>query len=512
MFKKLILSIALLQSLDVSSTISLTKIATFETTLKEGSGEISTYDKISQRLFVINSTFGSFSIVDLSNPSLPVLISTIDLSNIGSQTTSITAFDGLVAVAVPNNTVTNNGRVAFFDTNGKLLNQVSVGALPDMVTFNHAGNRVLVANEGEADKAVDPDGSISIINLDNGVANATVTNLLFTEFNLGQSREKDLPEDVIIFPGKQVSEDLEPEYISVLSDDSKAYVTLQENNAVAVIDLATQTIDSIFALGYKDYNQIGNEFDPSNKDGADGAGRIAIANWPVYGMYQPDSIASYSLNGINYFLTANEGDARDEDKRIKDIVLNSSIFPNASTLQEDAQLGRLKVSTVLGDIDNNGEFEQLYSYGARSFSIWNAQTGIQVFDSGNQMEIQVAAQVPAIFNSNGGTSDSFDNRSDDKGPEPEGILVTEIGSQQYAFVGLERTGGVMVYNISNPNLVEFETYQPSTNGDAAPEGMIFIKNTDNTSGQNLLLVSHEDSGTIAIYSVVDTVFKQGFEK
>ena len=308
-----------------------------------------------------------------------------------------------------------------------------------------------------------------------------------------------------------MSEDLEPEYISILKDDSKAYVTLQENNAVAVIDLNNNTIEAIHALGFKDYNLIGNEFDPSNKDGVGGLGSIEIANWPVLGMYQPDGIASYSINGVDYYLTANEGDAREEDVRVKNLTLDAQSFPNFAALQTDAELGRLKVSSVLGDADLDNEFEKLYAYGARSFSIWNAQTGVQVYDSGSQMENQVAMQTPTQFNTNRGIASSFDSRSDDKGPEPEGIIVAEVGSQQYAFVGLERVGGVMVYNISDPQAARFEMYQPSTDADAAPEGLLFINSIDNNSGKNLLLVSHEDTGTIAIYSVVDTIYKNGFE-
>ena len=226
---------------------------------------------------------------------------------------------------------------------------------------------------------------------------------------------------------------------------------------------------------------------------------------------QKKPLHSLSYNNNNYYLTANAGDARDEDQRIKDLILDTSAFPNAVELQSNAQLGRLNVSTVLGDEDNDMDFDKLYAYGARSFSIWNAQTGAQVFDSGNQFETQISIQTPEIFNSNGGSIDSFDSRSDDKGPEPEGIIVAEIESQHYAFIGLERVGGIMVYNITDPTNAVFERYQPSTDGDQAPEGLLFIKSSENSTGKNLLLVSHEDSGTVAIYAVNSTIFKNGFE-
>jgi len=511
MIKKLILLCAMLHIGSIQAEVTLSKIGTYTTNLGEGSAEISSYDAASQRLFVINSTFGSFSIIDFSNPALPSLISNIDITAIGPGVTSIAVFDGLVAVAIPAINVTDDGKVAFFDINGGLLNQVTVGALPDMLTFNHLGNKVLVANEGEPDNGINPDGSVSVIELTNGVNNATVNNIFFTDFNSDQSRADELPANVIVFPGNSVSQDLEPEYISILSNDSKAFVTLQENNAVAVINLENQTIDAIHGLGFKDHSLNGNELDPSNQDSMQGEGSIQIANWPIFGMYQPDSIATYSANNNNYYLTANEGDARDEDQRIKDLILDTSAFPNAVELQSNAQLGRLNVSSVLGDEDNDMDFDKLYAYGARSFSIWIAQTGAQVFDSGNQFEKQISIQAPEIFNSNGGTIDSFDSRSDDKGPEPEGIIVAEIESQHYAFIGLERVGGIMVYNITDPANAVFERYQPSTDGDQAPEGLLFIKSSENSTGKNLLLVSHEDSGTVAIYAVNSTIFKNGFE-
>ncbi|MFK8012457.1 MAG: choice-of-anchor I family protein [Marinicellaceae bacterium] len=475
MFKKLLLLSALLQFSITNAEITLTKVATYNTTFGEGSAEISAYDSKSQRLFVINSAFASFSIVDLANPLNPLSVATIDISTIGSSITSITVNNGLVAASIPADVITDNGAVAFFDINGTLQNQVIVGALPDMLTFNHQGNVILVANEGEPNEGIDPDGSISIINLDNGLENITVETIDFTEFNSQQPRFSELPKEVIIFPNRSVSQDLEPEFISILKDDSKAYVTLQENNAVAVIDLQTLQINAIHALGFKNHNVLGNELDPSNEDGLKNNGSIEIANWPVLGMYQPDSIASYSIGNADYYLTANEGDARDEDVRIKDLILDPTVFPDATLLQTNSQLGRLKVSNILGDIDGDKDFDQLYAYGGRSFSIWDAETGNQVFDSGSEIEMQVAIQNPEIFNSNGGTVDSFDSRSDDKGPEPEGLIVNQIGSQYYAFIGLERVGGVVVYNITNPNQSKLEVFQSSTDGDQAPEGLLFKK-------------------------------------
>ena len=512
---KMILCCAMagIMSFHVSANIVLQKIGTFDTTLGEGSAEITAYDSLSKRLFVINSNFASFSIVDLSDPAQPQSVSTIDLSAFGSGPTSIASSNGLVAVAIEADVTTDDGVVRFYSTNGFFLNQVTVGALPDMVTFNQAGTQLLVANEGEADAGINPRGSISVIDLSNGVAMPTVDTIDFTAFDPAATplRGLSLPTDVIIFPGELPSEDLEPEYIAVSEDDTQAYVTLQENNAVAVIDLSVPQLLRVDALGFKDHSVVGYGLDASDRDGVGGEGAINISTWPVWGMYQPDAIAAVSANGQNYYLTANEGDARDEDARIRDLVLDSTVFPNATSLQQDDQLGRLEVSTILGDVDNDGDYDALYAYGARSFTIWNAQTGAQVFDSGSDIEMQTALQVPALFNSNGGNEASFDSRSDAKGPEPEGITVGSVDDNTYAFVGLERVGGVMIYDITDPQLPVFTLYQASTDGDQAPEGLLFIEAANSPTGQSLLLVSHEDSGTVAIYTVQqDMIFTDGF--
>ena len=255
----------------------------------------------------------------------------------------------------------------------------------------------------------------------------------------------------------------------------------------------TQTV-----LGIIDFD-LANGLDPSDTDG------INIRNEPVYGLYQPDAIATYEVDGETYYVTANEGDARDEDERIEDLELDPTAFPDADELQTDDAIGRLEVSSIDGDIDGDGDYDRLISYGGRSFSIRDSKGNI-VFDSGEQFAQFTAEQVPEIFNSNG-TVDSFDTRSDAKGAEPEGVVVGEIDGEVYAFVGLERTGGVAVYNITKPAEAEFVQYvnpiDPET-GDAldlAPEGLQFIPAEDSPNGEPLLTVSNEVSGTVSVYQI-----------
>jgi hypothetical protein len=258
-------------------------------------------------------------------------------------------------------------------------------------------------------------------------------------------------------------------------------------------------------LGIIEFNQS-NGLDASDRDGAGGTGAINIQPQPVFGLYQPDAIASYSFNGQTYLVLANEGDARDYTGFLDEIRVGSNAyrldptaFPNAAALKDNAVLGRLTVSNVSGDTDGDGDFDRIELIGARSFSIRDA-AGNLVFDSGNQLELITAAAVPTLFNSNG-AADTFDTRSDNKGPEAEGVTVGTVNDRTYAFVGLERTGGVMVYEITNPNQPVFVEYV-STADDVSPEGLTFVSADKSPNGKPLLITTNEVSSTVAVFEFV----------
>jgi DNA-binding beta-propeller fold protein YncE len=913
--------------------INLSQIGTYTS---EDGAEIVAYDSATQRLFV--TTGDTIEIIDISNPANPIKFGEIDLTSIGGGSNSVAVKNGIVAVAVEADTKQDNGVVAFYNTDGVFQKSVTVGALPDMLTFTPDGNKVIVANEGEPndDYTVDPEGSISIVDISNGVANATVTTADFTGFN---DRKQELINKGVRIFGKDatVAQDLEPEYIAISGDGKTAVVTLQENNAIAVVDIETATVQDILPLGYKDhskgqptlkqyefsnlsvlgttatenpedstettagqdillgglsglfyegtengnlkfvtvpdrgpngaptnvdaddaserpfalpdyqarvvkfelnettgaienqseilltrkdgttpitgrpniagvdeepvdlfgnllgYDEFGADlegvviapdgsywmvdeyrpaiynFDSTGKlierfvpqgtgdlggqsEGTYGAetlpaeystrrsnrgfeavaldtdenilyafiqtplanpnraasdasdvirilgidpttgnpvseyvylledsavrpggrvdkigdavyagngkfyvnerdsevgadakkpifeidlkgatnvlnttsllpgktleqhtadelvsvginpvnktkvtnlpsigyiagdkteglallpdGRLAvlndndfglldeeipidgtvplnpnptpvvlgiidfaegnkldasnrdeginIQNWPVFGMYQPDAIDSFEVDGKTYYITANEGDARirpdgdiedengnviledgsvfNEEERIKDVTLDPTVFPNAEELQQDENLGRLKITKTQGDLDNDGDFDKLFSYGARSFSIWD-DSGNLVFDSGDQIAQILASQTPELFNANDGVAEEFDDRSDDKGAEPESVTVGIIDGKPYGFVGLERAGGgVLVYDLSNPNAPEFNQYI-RTEGDIAPEGLKFIAAKESPNGAAMLAVANEESNTTTLYEI-----------
>jgi len=472
--------------------------------------EIVTFDAVSQQAYVVNDTL--IDILDLSDPASPALAGQIDVTAHGAGATSVAFYDGALAVAVAADPAQDAGKIVFFDADGNFLSEVMAGALPDMVTFSPDGKWVLAANEGEpnAEYTVDPEGSVTIIDMSAGAANLTqgdVTQASFTAFNadIDELRKQGVRifEDV---PNVTVATDVEPEYIAVAPDSMTALVTLQENNAVALVDIPGAKVKAILPLGTKDYELPENPIDASDEDG-----EIQIKTWPAQGMYLPDGIAAFSVEGKTYYITANEGDARDydgfsEEERVEDLTLDPTAFPNAADLQLPENLGRLKVTNQNGDPDGDGDYDVLYSFGARSFSIWDAD-GMLVYDSGSQLEERTATLVPDIFNSNG-DPDSFDSRSDDKGPEPESVVVGEVDGRLLAFIALERTGGIVVYDVIDPAAPVFVTYQRLPLSDVAPEGLDFVSAADSPNGRPLLLVASEESLTTTVYQIdaVDQLF------
>ncbi|MGD1807080.1 choice-of-anchor I family protein [Dapis sp. BLCC M126] len=921
----------------------LRALGTYETGLfDESAAEITAYDPNTQRVFVVNANSATIDVLDISDPSNPTLINQIDISPFGAGANSVAVNEnGVVAVAVEANVTQDPGSVVFFNADGEELGQVTVGALPDMLTFTSDGTKVLVANEGEPndDYTNDPEGSVSIIDISGGVGSLTDADVSTADFSAFIGREEELrSRGVRIYgPGSNAAQDLEPEFIAVSPDDTTAFVTLQENNAVAVVDINNEEIVEVLPLGVKDYSRglpnltqfefsdlpvlgttegdqeiilgglsglwlegedesgnlqfltvpdrgpngaptdvdgdganerpfalpdyqariirftldedsgdiditeqipltrqdgttpitglpniegvdeepvdlfgellpydpfgadmegivindgtfwtvdeyrpaiyhfdtdgtlidrfvpegtaalageavgtfgtetlpeeysnrrrnrgfealaldtqegilysfiqtplanpdrdtsdnssvirmlgidpntgeavaeyvyllekptldpddgsqlvdkmgdavydpdtgkffvverdssvtetgkkfifeidltgatnlladdapslpdgetleqqtaddlaelgiqavnkvkvtnlpsigyiagdkveglsllpdgrlavlndndfglldeqidsdgsvplnpepvpvvlgvidfstLSNELDPSDEDGG-----INFNNWPVFGLLQPDSIASFDIEGETYYVTADEGDVRtfdalDEEARVGDdeYVLDPDVF-DVDALEEDAALGRLRVTTEDGDIDGDGDYEQIFANGGRSFSVWD-RAGNLVFNSGDAFEKITAQEIPANFNSDR-DENTFDTRSDNFGPEPEAIATGVVDDTPYAFIGLERTGGIMVYDVSNPNepsfvqyinnrdfSVEFDTdedgdpdptpEQLSAAGDLGPEGFVFISPEDSPNGEALLVVGNEISGTTTVY-------------
>ncbi len=515
-------------------TPSFTKIGSFAS---EIGAEITAYDSDRQLLYVVSGGT-TIQIIELSDPTAPQEMFSLDIAQFGvpiNGANSIAYKNNLLAVAIAADPITDPGVVALIDlaavteinaAGGNILDAVktfTVGALPDMLTFSPDGSKVLVANEGEAvvevadDGAVtvtDPEGSVSIIDVSGEFTTLSQSNVATADFSRFNGKEADLRGDgVRIFPDATTAQDVEPEYIAVSPDGTKAFVTLQENNAIAIVDIATATIEAIQPLGLKNYSLSG--LDASDKDDA-----INIQPRPVFGLYMPDAIASFESNGDTFYLIANEGDDRgdaDADPRGDAILLEDladvtslgrsglSLDPAfeqqllAGGLLEDEALGRLTLSSIDGDTDSDGDIDRLVSYGGRSFSVLDSSGSI-VFDSGDQIERITAELAPELFNANDGDPAVVDTRSGNKGPEPETVTTGVIDGKLYAFVGLERAGGgVLVYDLANPRQPEFVQYFRSDE-DIASEGLTFISAENSPNGQPLLAVANEFSNTIALYT------------
>lgn len=598
---------------DTPKTLQLEKIGGYSSNVfLKSAAEIPAFDAASKRAFVVNAQSGKLDVLDLSDPKNPKKIAEVNATSVlaNGEVNSVAVQDGLVAVAIQASPKTDPGRVAIYQASDlKLLGSAPVGALPDMLTFTPDGKTLLVANEAEPsdDYQIDPEGSISVVDVSDR-ANPKVRTADFKAYN---SRAAELlAKGVRLFgpnasnTGKAtVAQDLEPEYIAVAPDGKTAWVTLQENNALAVVDIASATVTDIVALGYKDHSLAANALDFADSDGTDAV--IDIKTAPgVLGMYQPDAIAAYKANdGQTYLVTANEGDARAwgentpayfgngaggpgdvtkgfvEEWRVKHLVHKSGFLRRADDdlpahlialakgdggallnpatfawcgavagdpkgCRDDDKLGRLKVTWTQGyqthadgtpvwynaagvadPAGNRLMYDKLYAYGGRSISIWNAQ-GAQVWDSGAAIEQFLASDecklgakrdvaCKTYFNTGHDETATLDARSSAKGPEPEGLTVGTIGDKTFAFVGLERMGGVIVFDITDPKAAKrvdylntregwgekFDEDTPPTLskvGDLGPEGLVFIPARQSPNGKPLLLVGNEVSGSTSV--------------
>lgn len=493
-----------------------------------GGAEVAAYDPTLRLAFIMGPN-GVDIVTAVARPSKPAgtILSSIDVTPFGGNANSIAFKDGLLAIALAGPDKTQPGTVLTFRIGGEVDPTVgfrptitpvatyTVGANPDQITFTPDGTKLLVANEGEPNGYrpgdVDPEGSVSIIEL----ASGTVRTADFTAFN--DQIDALRAAGVRIFgPGATVAQDLEPEYITVSADGKTAFVSLQENNAIAVLDIEQATFVSILPLGLKDHSLPGNGLDASDRDGPGNGPAINIRPWPVFGMYQPDGIATFTFNGVEYIASANEGDARDwrgfnEEVRVgaASYVLDPAAFPNASVLKQAANLGRLTVSNATGDTNGDGRFDQIHVFGARSLSFWTTD-GTLVWDSKDAIERAIALLDPdwtpptaAQIGTKDGLGD--DSRSDNKGPEPEHVTIATIGTATYAFVGLERSNAVAVFRIGDADGdgLPDATMQGviATPGHRAPEVFVTVPVSSSTGGQPLLIVPSEVSNTSAVYAL-----------
>ena len=490
MLKVLVTSTVIVLTSSISiSAMEINQISSFQIGKGEGYAEMIRYHSKSKSLLVTASETGTIERISISDPFNLKKLAPFDLS--GGNITAVAVHKNLIAASIKEKIVDAPGNVQIFNNNGKKLAEYKTGALPDNIAFSPDGRYLLTANEGEPsdDYKIDPEGSFTLIDLTNGTQNATVKQIMLNNVKLPAGAR-------IVKPGSSFEEDAEPEYIAFSPDGKKAYATLQENNAIATIDIASAKVISVSGLGFKNVSRISH--DVSNKDGG-----INMKRWPVLMMYQPDAIVAYETKGSTYLVTANEGDAKDydgfsEETRVGKLKLDKTMFPNANELQKKENLGRLKTTKTLGDTDGDGDHDIIYAYGGRSFSIWK-DDGTLVFDSGNAFENIISKRSPEMFNANGPSK--IDDRSDDKGPEPEALAIGEIDGRIYAFIGMERNNAIFAYDITLPSDPHMVSYIMPNENHNSPEGLEFISANDSPTGKPLLAVAFEMTGTIGLYEI-----------
>lgn len=474
------------------------------------------YDPVTKRLFVGSGDRKAIDVIDISDPARPARLAPIDIVAYGGEPKGLALHKGIIAATIENESGAD--QVVLFNANGERVTDPILLADANRVAFTPNGRRLVVTMYGSltADCSRDPDASIAIIELGSvnwggcrqgaGKCNVSpsVRTAGFTAFN---GKKDELIAAGARFygpdPNITVAQDANPEGLAISADSRFAWVTLERNNAIAKVDLNAAKVTDIYPLGSQDHSQPGRGFDASDKDGG-----VNIKPWPVRSFYSPDGIAVVGGGRQTYLVTADEGDPKDgecgygEKFRLKDLVLDETAFPDRVTLQKNENLGRLAVTNASGDTDNDGDLDEIYMLGSRSFSVWTSD-GQLVFNSGDAFEQITAQAVPAHFNA-AEDENALDARSDDRGPEPEHLAVGEVDGRDYLFVGFERIGGFVVYDITDPTKPVFQQYinnrdfgvDPRTScgqkgtpelagcaavGDLEPEGFVFIPKQDSPS-------------------------------
>lgn len=433
--------------------------------------------------------------IDVLDRATGQRVAQIDLRHLGAVN-SVAIHEGLAAVALENTTDRDlPGLVVFFNTTSRaqMGQPVPVGALPDMLAFTPDGLRVLVANEGTPQERtlavdvngnfapapgvgcpIDPPGGLSVVD----VVTRTVNTVQLSPAIPGYDSLRLFPAlgSLPTQPAAYCPYDPEPEYIAVDKTGKKAYVGLQEANGMAVFDLASQSFERIYSLGLKDFSLPGNEIDPSDRDG-----RSELRSVPVFGLYQPDTLASYVHKGRGYLVMANEGDARDNGEGESEDERRGGVGSAAVELTSDPDLARVALSNL-----ESGRGGPLLKFGGHSFSIRTAE-GVLVYDSGSLLDREAIRLK--LYD---------DGRSDNKGVEPEGLALLHIEGRVLAFVGLERTlkAALAVFDITDPGAVRYIDMIVG-DGDRSPEGLVAFK----AGSRYFVAVAHEVSDTTALYEI-----------
>ncbi len=499
----------------------LGKVLTPLSTISMKTAEISDFMPGKNKLFVVGDA-KVVEVVDLSNPGMPKKIAE---KEIPGNASSVTVHGDLVAVSMLEDEEWKDGQVQVmrYTDSLEVVGLYRVCSQPDMIKFTPDGKNLLVACEGSpsTDFSEDPEGGIAVLT----VAKADDAELWkgaeLTVVRFDKLDTNSLKKAGVRAPGVQgFVKSLEPEYITVSEDSRWAWVSLQENNAIAKLDVKAKKITKVFPLGYVDYSSGATIDAVSN-------GLIEMKNYPLRGLRQPDGIASFAIGDKYYVLTANEGAPVNDYKAWTDVTtplmlaeqgrLDPSVFTD-SLLNElkDLSVSNLEHCNAGRRTHVAEKCPYMYTFGSRSMSIFDGETGRLVWDTYDMFERILAKIAPEYFNWNAKKGKvKMDKRSGDKGCEPENVTVGEVGYKRYAFVGLERTSGIMVVDVTEAETPRYlkapkpEEYKgPKVVDyyldplDRGPEGILFIPaDKSPLANQALLIVGYEYSKTLTIYMV-----------
>lgn len=474
-------------------------------------GKIS-YDHTTNKLYSVNQEKLGFDIIDYSDIFKPNFIQTVDVSGFINKIRSIESASGFVFVAGDGSSPQLPGKLLIYNSNGVYRKQLSLGTTPDRMKFSPDNITLVIANEGIPDStySTDPNGSVNIINTSSGINFLTQADVKTVDFTLLDTTAYDPLIHIYNNAGQSPAQDLEPEAIAISPDNKKAYVVLQENNALAIIDLFTASLDTILGLGYLDYGVY--RLDPS-----DVANQVNLASYPrLYGMHQPSDIEMFEDKGRYYLMTANQGAPRkyqgyDETVRVKNQPADPSKFSNLQPLLQDTLLGRLNITSAFGDRNGDGLHDSLLCFGSRSISILDS-SGYETFNSRDEMALYILGQnADSIFNSATDNNTSRKQRSDDMGSEPAAIAIGEVDGTPYSFTAHYQMGGIFIYHMMSPSNLAFETYQLDRNfsvpaddpmaGDLGPTDLEFVPANRTALGIAQLFVANHVSGTISVYQI-----------
>ena len=525
-----------LPALANGATVKITEVSSITSGDGEGSAEIGTFHAASKRIFATNGVKNTIDIFDISDVANPKKVGSVSLSPYGNDVTSVAAgrdvvvavvnvADKFSATGVP---TTTNGKIVVFDTNGKVLSSPDVlGVLPDSVSFAPDGTTALVAIEGQPvcakddpataakedtdySKASDPVGGVTVVDLSNPAA-PVLRFAGFDQFSVTAMKAKGIAVSSVV---NNVSKDFEPEFVSAV-DNNYAFVTIQEANAIGKLNIRTATFESVTRAFESKLESVAR--DTSDRDA--GAGPRNYKR--VVGASQPDAIAAFKSGAGQYYVTANEGDAREytclnDDLRASALKVDPRRFPDWKAWSANAALGRAKVNPTQGDLDGDGDIDIIHLRGTNSMTIY--RNGYPVWDSGELLD-QIQTQAFGVANINGSHSLSSDkstmnyvgqDRSDDKGAEPEGVAVGMVGDRRIAVLGLERMTALAIFDITDPKKPIFQEWLQMLPTKAtpakdvkhwSPEGIVFVPADKSPSGKALIITSYELSGSLSIHQI-----------